>query len=96
MKYVTCFAGIVMLVASSGALACASDFNCGYGQHCVKERFAARGVCMDAVDSGGTRTFDGPRRDSININDGSRSSCDSNYDCPIGFECNKNAGVCVR
>jgi len=73
---------------------CHSDFNCKYGQRCVKAPFKMRGVCMDAVDDFGLKQFPPPDTDSMMPK--VEGDCQFNTDCPIGFYCHPYYKVCVK
>ena len=76
------------------ATSCTSDFSCGIGYSCVKERYSASGFCAKAVDPTGTPTFQTPSSDSIGPNMGD-VDCARNG-CPTGFRCDISTGVCLK
>ena len=85
-----------ILVCSSLALACSSDFDCGIGHSCVKKAYSSEGVCMKNVDEYGTPQYNMPSLDSIGPNMNSDGECTFSTDCPIGFRCDSTYKVCVK
>lgn len=73
---------------------CTSDFDCGYGNTCVKERFTSGGVCMKSVDNSGRRVYNTPTADSIGVR--TSEGCRLNTDCPVGFSCDETYRACVK
>lgn len=73
---------------------CRSDFNCSYGERCVKPPMKSKGVCLKAVDSYGLPTLDGPSMESIYPR--TDLGCISSAECPVGFRCNSQLKVCTR
>lgn len=90
MRYIMGF--IFAMVMAYG---CVSDFDCGFGEVCVKKPYTSNGVCMKEVDEYGVQQFNSPRLDSVmpRMND---DGCDFDTDCPIGFRCDNNYKVCVK
>jgi hypothetical protein len=75
---------------------CSSDYSCGYGNKCVKERFKSNGVCMKSVNEQGIRNFDPPSSNSVGPNMDMEGSCRFNTDCPVTFKCDRKYKVCVK
>jgi len=75
--------------------ACTSDFSCGIGYTCVKNRYEWSGVCAKAVDSFGVPTFKTPDLDSVGPNTGDDPDC-MRDGCPIGFRCDARSGFCLK
>lgn len=69
---------------------CSSDFQCGFGNVCVKDQFAVRGRCAKAVNEFGNPTNPMPRLDSVNP--GGTGQCSFDTECPVGFACRKSSG----
>lgn len=70
---------------------CASDYECGLGNRCVKASYNVRGTCRKSVNSSGIQQFNAPRSNfGANMN----PQCTFTTDCPIGFSCNQ--GNCVK
>ena len=91
---------VALLLVSSSAYAgtCSSDFNCTYGQKCVKDAFKIEGTCMDVVNNFKVKQFVAPEIDSIKMK---TSGCTTNYDCESNEQCYKNSsasfrGTCIR
>jgi hypothetical protein len=84
------------LPAPQASHGCSSDFECGYGNACVKPNFSASGTCMQAVNGYGVPTFNPPRTDSVMPKFPNRSDCKFLSDCPPGFTCDTNSGTCVK
>lgn len=68
---------------------CSSDYECGFGNACMKDSGAFRGICARSVDANGLPTFQGPNSSSIGAGAG---SCSFDTDCSIGFKCVKTSG----
>lgn len=80
---------------SSIPSACASDFDCGFGNTCVKKQYAAGGICMKTVTSTGRQVLNRPNPNSIRLG-GSVTRCYTPSQCSPGFMCNLDYNVCVR
>lgn len=74
--------------------ACSSDFQCGFGNRCVKPPFSSSGTCMREVDDYGIPTFASPSADSIGVR--TDLGCIADVDCSIGFRCDPSYKACVR
>lgn len=88
------------LVASGLTLAeCYSDFDCGYGNKCVKASgdINITGVCVKPSDQ-----FGNPKQDYSAPQPQPRKvrGCSFDTDCGIGFSCLKRSGqihgICVK
>ena len=86
----------MFFATQASAKSCYSDFGCSYGQSCVKDLYKSNGVCMTNVNKYGTQTFKAPKSSSIRIRTNNDAQCRRNSDCPIGFDCNRSAKVCVK
>ena len=75
---------------------CSSDFECGIGNVCVKPNYSTSGKCMQAVNEYGVQDYSSPRLDSVMPKFPNRSDCKFLTDCPLGFTCDTNSGICVR
>jgi hypothetical protein len=71
---------------------CSSDYDCSYGEKCVKDQYESHGYCAQKVNKYGAPTFTLPDPESIGVR--FDSSCDSSLDCPVGFRCESNS--CVK
>ena len=69
---------------------CSSDFDCGIGHRCLKNFGELSGICAKTVNEYGSPTYDLPEIDSIGVGQG--GNCSFTTDCPLGFDCRKNAG----
>lgn len=87
------------LSLSCYANACTSDYNCSYGNKCVKASGDyGQGVCVKPVDSYGNRDY------NVNYGGGAGPTtvegCSYNTDCDIGFSCMKRSGsmrgICMK
>lgn len=70
---------------------CTSDYQCSFGNVCVKEQFSMEGTCARAVNQYGNPTFQGPRPGSVGP--GNSGNCGFDTDCPIGFKCMKGNAI---
>jgi hypothetical protein len=75
---------------------CNSDFECTYGEKCVKPNYSGTGSCMKAVNNYGLPQYDLPRLNSVGPKTPSRSDCSYDTQCPIGFKCDSKSGACVK
>jgi len=75
--------------AATAPTGCSSDFECGFGNLCVKDSGAFNGVCARAVNQYGTPTHQAPRSDSLRPGVG---QCSFDTECSVGFRCVKTAG----
>jgi hypothetical protein len=75
--------------SASGAMAeqagCSSDYECGFGNYCVKPQFQARGACAKVVNQFGVPTYAPPRANSIAP--AGPGNCRFDTDCSPGFQC---------
>jgi hypothetical protein len=92
---------IVALALFSGSAfgACNSDYDCGYGNRCVKAKddINLSGVCVTPTDKYGNRTFSNPPPSS---QPHKVDQCSYDTQCPIGYSCMKRSGqiygICVK
>jgi hypothetical protein len=75
---------------------CSSDYNCGIGQICTKAPLSSGGVCMDAVDRNGMKTFPIKDPSSVLPNMTVDGQCSTNMDCPTTFRCDSHLKVCTK
>ncbi len=73
------------------APSCSSDFDCGFGNVCVKRPYSFSGFCARAVDDTDTPTYQAPRGDSIGPG---QRECYFSTECPFGFTCAE--GHCLQ
>ena len=76
---------------------CTSDYECAYGEQCLKSTYAITGSCATALNEFGGPTFSPPRRSSAGP--GGLAECAFLSDCPVGFRCDTrggSSGHCVR
>ena len=89
---------LAILLASVPSLACHSDFDCGFGNQCLKPAGSyGAGMCMVSVNQYGNQTFE-YRKQQYKAQEVERCSWDT--DCAYGEYCVKRSndlyGVCVR
>jgi len=75
--------------------ACTSDFDCSYGNSCVKKPYSSEGVCMQNVNQFGVKQYVAPKTNSV-MPRMDNNGCSFDMDCPIGFRCDSNYKVCVK
>jgi hypothetical protein len=75
---------------------CSSDYQCTYGQHCVKGPMQSKGLCVQTVNQYGQPIQSQPRNNSFQPNISPIGQCTFNSECPIGFECNSRIEICVK
>jgi hypothetical protein len=77
---------------------CYSDFECGFGNKCVKPEgdYYVHGCCVTPVDEFGIKKYDYDSHIGVKEVQG----CSFDIDCPIGFKCVKQPGqlkgLCVK
>jgi hypothetical protein len=69
---------------------CSTDYDCEFGQRCVKPPGRYDGKCMQVVNKFGNPTYKAP---SGGFGPGKRE-CRWRTDCPIGFQCED--GHCIK
>jgi hypothetical protein len=92
---------LVMLLSLIGnaSAGCYSDFDCGFGNQCVKASgdINVTGVCVTPSDKFGRKTYEYSTPQSQPRNVG---NCSFDTDCNIGFSCMKRSGqiygICVK
>jgi hypothetical protein len=75
---------------------CSSDYQCTYGQRCVKGPMQSKGLCVQTVNQYGQPIQTQPRNNSFQPNISPIGQCTFNSECPIGFECNSRIKICVK
>ena len=77
---------------------CRSDYDCVYGQRCLKGQFQYDGVCADTVNQYGVKDYSAPNPGSLGP--GGSGQCQFDTQCSVGFRCYKQGyslyGHCVR
>ena len=99
MNRVIVILGVFFLFAGVASAACNSDFDCGFGNKCIKASgdINISGVCVTPSDQFGNKTYDysTPRSQPRNV-----VGCSFDTDCSIGFSCMKRSGqiygICVK
>ncbi len=95
------FALLAVLLCGVGNAysACRSDYDCGYGNRCVKPRdgIGLTGICVTPTDQFGNRTFSVPPPSS---QPHKVEQCSFDTQCGIGYSCVKQGnqiyGICVK
>lgn len=94
------FFGLLTILEPNIALAgCYSDFDCGFGNKCVKPAggISIDGVCVTPSDQFGNprHSYDAPKSRPREV-----ERCSFDTDCSIGFSCMKRSGeiygICVK
>ncbi len=76
---------------------CASDFECGVGNKCIKGPLQGQGQCLTPVNKFGLPQPNVmPDPNSIKINTKAKGSCDFDTQCGVGFRCDQTLKVCVQ
>lgn len=90
------------LFFSTNLFACYNDYQCGFGNVCVKPSgsYSATGVCITPVDKFGNKDTLGNGLQRQEIGPREIEGCSWNTDCEIGFKCLKEVGqlegICVK
>lgn len=63
--------------------ACSSNYDCGYGNSCVKKRFSSNGICMKNINHYGIKRYKSPRLD-FSSSVGNQNMMIPNYVNPYG------------
>jgi hypothetical protein len=87
------FLTVAFLLFAVNASACMSDYNCPYGQKCVKAPYQYHGSCMEVVNRYGQRSFDYRPNGDI---DSGQAECRFDTDCDIGFRCDRYYKKCFK
>ncbi|MDO9181311.1 MAG: hypothetical protein Q7U04_02830 [Bacteriovorax sp.] len=86
---------ITCALFSNLALSCNSDYDCGYGNKCVKPAgsYSYSGSCVTPTDEYGQLDYNSSYN-GWGSGYGAKevTSCQFNTDCGIGFKCLKEAG----
>lgn len=79
---------------SAGAFACRTDYDCGYGNKCIKPAgsYSLTGSCVTPTNEYGQRDYNSYKGWGNNSQPREVSSCQFNTDCTFGFKCMKEAG----
>lgn len=94
---------VLLLCLSNSVFACYSDYDCGYGNRCVKPAgsYSLSGSCVTITDQYGNKDYNADKnwgRGGYGAK--TVDSCQWNTDCNIGFKCMKEAGqlygLCVK
>lgn len=96
-RFLVAFA--VLAVSAGHSFACNNDYDCGYGNKCVKDsrNYSLSGICVTPTDKFGNRDFSipPPRSEPHSV-----KGCSFSTECDIGFQCvkrdNEIYGVCVK
>ena len=84
--------------STSNSGGCLGDYNCPTGLRCMKPSGQSEGFCAEPVNSFGTIDYKSKYRGYGTSLNG--QSCNSTFDCPIGFTCKAlptaSAGICSK
>lgn len=86
---------ILNLIFFESALACNSDYDCGYGNHCVKPAgsHGLSGNCVIMTDKNGIKDYNADKNwGTGGYGAKTVDSCQWNTDCSIGYKCLKENG----
>lgn len=94
---------LLFFISFEHAFGCNSDFECGYGNRCVKASgtYGYSGSCVTPTDQYGNKDYSADRgwgRSGFGAT--AVPSCSYNTDCGFGFKCMKESGqlygICVK
>lgn len=86
----------------SECLACINDYECGYGNRCVKASgsMGYQGVCIEPVNNMGIKNYSSSNGYGSSSGVQEVEGCSFDTDCPINFSCLKRSGdlkgICAR
>lgn len=100
IRLIACF---FLVIFSNNSFACFSDFECGYGNRCVKPSGSINmnGVCIEPTNNYGVRDYSSSYNTyGRNVGPQEIDGCSFDLDCPIGFSCLKRSGelqgICIK
>ncbi len=83
--------------------ACSSDYECGYGKHCIKpsQSYSLTGTCVTITNQYGVKDYNADKNwGKGGFGPKKISGCQWNTDCPIGSKCLKESGqiygICLK
>jgi len=86
---------LLIISLSTIAMCCSNDYQCSYGNKCVKSPYSMQGTCMEVVNEYGMKDYSyTPSSESMNIK--TKGDCDYDTDCAIGFKCSNKYKVCIK
>lgn len=82
------------LIFSVNSFSCRTDYDCGYGNKCVKPdgSYSLTGTCVVPSNEYGQRDYSNSYNNWGNGQPTNVSSCQFNSDCGYGFKCLKESG----
>lgn len=83
-------------VGSPTVSGCQNDFQCPFGQQCVKVLGSFAGYCAQPVNQLGMPQLSMPRPDSVYLRPYGSEQCLFDTQCPVGFFCEQSAKVCLK
>jgi len=90
--------GILAVFVFTNTWACINDFQCGFGNICVKSKDSAsmNGICVTPTDKFGNKQYGvTPSSEPRKV-----TGCNFNTDCDVGFSCMKRvgelSGICMK
>lgn len=92
----------LVLFYSAQAVACSSDYSCGYGQQCVKPEgtYSLTGTCITPTDKYGLRDYSQDKNWGKKYGPKEIEGCSFTSDCAFGFKCLRESwhikGLCIK
>lgn len=97
------YSGFVLgLLVLETAIACNSDYDCGYGNKCIKPQgsYSLTGTCVSPTDQYGNKDYNSNRTWGKSYGPKAISSCRFSTDCEYGYKCliesGELYGLCVK
>lgn len=89
-------------IFSTSAFSCRTDYDCGYGNRCIKPEgsYSLYGSCVTPTDKYGNKDYNSNNSWGKGSQPREVDSCSFNSDCGFGYRCMKESGqlygLCIK